>query len=140
MKKRKYIALITVTLIIMFFVLLEVNSLKLKEKSTLEDTEFEFIDLPEEAVFRNDLGISGIGDPFVLKAENGVYYMYCTSAPNGFYCWKSEDLVHWTDRKLCYVRQTDSWCVDCFWAPEVYFYEGKYYMFYTAKNRGKASV
>ena len=138
MKKRKYIALITVTLIIMFFVLLEVNSLKLKEKSTLEDTEFEFIDLPEEAVFRNDLGISGIGDPFVLKAENGVYYMYCTSAPNGFYCWKSEDLVHWTDRKLCYVRQTDSWCVDCFWAPEVYFYEGKYYMFYTAKNRGKS--
>ena len=138
MKKRKYIALITVTLIIMFFVLLEVNILKLKEKSTLEDTEFEFIDLPEEAVFRNDLGISGIGDPFVLKAENGVYYMYCTSAPNGFYCWKSEDLVHWTDRKLCYVRQTDSWCVDCFWAPEVYFYEGKYYMFYTAKNRGKS--
>lgn len=138
MEKRKYIAVITVALIIIFFVLLEVNSLELKEKSTLEDTEFEFIDLPEEAVFRNDLGISGIGDPFVLKAENGIYYMYCTSAPNGFYCWKSEDLVHWTDRKLCYVRQTDSWCVDCFWAPEVYFYEGKYYMFYTAKNLGKS--
>ena len=47
----------------------------------------------------------------------------------------SEDLVNWSGKEMCYVRQPDSWCVDCFWAPEVVFYEGKYYMFYTAKNQ-----
>ena len=87
------------------------------------------------AFFTNDLGITDIGDPFVLKTESDGYYMYCTSAPNGFYCWKSEDLVNWSGKEMCYVRQPDSWCVDCFWAPEVVFYEGKYYMFYTAKNQ-----
>ena len=48
------------------------------------------------AFFTNDLGITDIGDPFVLKTETDGYYMYCTSAPNGFYCWKSEDLVNWS--------------------------------------------
>lgn len=43
--------------------------------------------------------------------------------------------MNWSGKEMCYVRQPDSWCVDCFWAPEVVFYEGKYYMFYTAKNQ-----
>ena len=36
---------------------------------------------------------------------------------------------------MCYVRKPDSWCTDCFWAPEVVARDGKYYMYYTAKNR-----
>jgi len=88
-----------------------------------------------EWYFRNDLGITDIGDPFVLKVSKDCYYMYCTSAPNGFYCWKSEDLVNWTDAKMCYVQYEDAWSVDCFWAPEVVAYEGKYYMYYTARNQ-----
>ena len=73
--------------------------------------------------FSNDLGIHGIGDPFVLKTQDGSYYLYCTSAPDGFYCWRSEDLVHWTDRKMCYTRSSGSWGVDSFWAPEVVYRE-----------------
>lgn len=84
--------------------------------------------------FSNDLGIHGIGDPFVLKTQDGSYYLYCTSAPDGFYCWRSEDLVHWTDRKMCYTRSSGSWGVDSFWAPEVVYFGGSYYMYYTARN------
>ncbi|WP_455619774.1 glycoside hydrolase family 43 protein [Eisenbergiella sp.] len=84
--------------------------------------------------FSNDLGIHGIGDPFVLKVPEGSYYLYCTSAPDGFYCWRSEDLVHWTDRKMCYTRRSGSWGIDSFWAPEVVYFAGSYYMYYTARN------
>ena len=108
----------------------------LREKGKTEmETGIYFKKETGNAFFTNDLGITDIGDPFVLKTETDGYYMYCTSAPNGFYCWKSEDLVNWSGKEMCYVRQPDSWCVDCFWAPEVVFYEGKYYMFYTAKNQ-----
>lgn len=88
----------------------------------------------EGLFYKNDLGITQIGDPFILKASDGFYYLYCTSAANGYYCWKSSDLVNWTDKKMCFVRKTDSWCIDSFWAPEVVQYSKQYYMYYTAKN------
>lgn len=87
-----------------------------------------------EYLFKNDLGITGIGDPYVLKTDQG-YYMYCTSAADGYYCWHSDDLVNWTDKKMCYTKTEDSWCVESFWAPEVVFENGTYYMYYTAKNK-----
>lgn len=99
------------------------------------ETDFYFHRDTSNLSFQNDLGISGIGDPYVIKTQDEMYYMYCTSAPNGFYCWKSDNMVDWGDRKMCYVRKADAWCTDCFWAPEVYYLDGKYYMFYTAKNQ-----
>lgn len=98
-------------------------------------TELLFKNDLTELCFTNDLGITDIGDPFVLQISENEYYMYCTSAPNGFYCWRSEDLVHWGEKKMCYTRQPDSWCTDCFWAPEVVSRDGQYYMYYTAKNQ-----
>lgn len=88
-----------------------------------------------DTCFTNDLGVTGIGDPYVLKTAQGEYYMYCTSATNGFYCWKSGDLVHWGEKKMCYIRRPDAWCTACFWAPEVICADHRYYMFYTAKNQ-----
>lgn len=84
--------------------------------------------------FQNDLGITNIGDPFMLKISENEYYMYCTSAGDGFFCWRSEDMVNWTDKTKCYEKERLSWGLESFWAPEVVAYEGKYYMFYTAKS------
>lgn len=115
----------------------EENQVADQEKDWEEkmQADFNFNEVGGDGFFTNDLGITDIGDPFVLKAADGYYYMYCTSAPNGFYSWKSEDMIHWTDKKMCYVRDFEGWCIDCFWAPEVVEYEGKYYMYYTAKNQ-----
>ncbi len=85
--------------------------------------------------YQNDLGITQIGDPFILKASDGLYYLFCTSSPSsGYYCWKSEDMVHWSGKNLCFTKESDSWCKDSFWAPEVVEYEGRYYMYYTASQ------
>lgn len=84
----------------------------------------------------NPSGIIQIGDPFVLHAKDGMYYMYATSHTidmMGFKVWKSKDLKHWDEGKVCYMLTEKSfgYC-DC-WAPEVTEYEGKYYLFFSTR-------
>ena len=83
--------------------------------------------------YQNPLPIKNIGDPFVLRAPDGLYYCYATSAPDGFKAWTSPDLVHWQETGYVYQRQPDSWGESDFWAPEVVFYQGKYFMHYSAR-------
>ena len=91
----------------------------------------------------NDIKLSGNSytnpiatgaDPFVLCHE-GVYYLYSTHAPSqGYKVSVSTDLRSWTDKGFClttdgvYGAPTSS---GGFWAPEVYYYNGQFYMIYT---------
>lgn len=75
------------------------------------------------------------GDPFVLyNNSDNTYYMYGTSGGlNGFKAYSSKDLCNWEDRGVIYDnRQITSWGVDCFWAPEAYERDGKFYLWYSA--------
>ena len=45
--------------------------------------------------------ITGIGDPFILK-DGDTYYMYATSAPDGFKYFTSKNLTDWTKGGYCY--------------------------------------
>ncbi len=84
------------------------------------------------ASYRNPLDVA-FGDPFVLEASDGKFYMYGTSeSTTGFRVCSSTDLVKWKDEGQAYAGGGDSWNVDCFWAPEVYERGGKYYMFFSA--------
>lgn len=77
-----------------------------------------------------------LGDPFLLHASNGKYYMYGTSLADGFEAFVSEDLVHWDScGQVYHGGDSNQWCQDCFWAPEVYERNGKYYMFFSANWR-----
>ncbi len=60
--------------------------------------------------------------------------MYGTSGGlNGFKAYSSKDLCNWEDRGVIYDnRQITSWGVDCFWAPEAYERDGKFYLWYSA--------
>ncbi|MCF0198644.1 MAG: family 43 glycosylhydrolase [Bacteroidaceae bacterium] len=76
------------------------------------------------------------GDPFVLHASDGRYYMYGTSMGDGFEAFVSDDLQQWDSCGRVYQGGgADQWCVDCFWAPEVYERNGKYYLFFSANYR-----
>jgi beta-xylosidase len=86
-------------------------------------------------------GITGIGDPWVLK-HNNKYYLYATSdTAVGFRVWESSDLVEWELKGLAYIyspslTKEGSWRpgVTDFWGPEVIFYQGRFYMTYCAKD------
>lgn len=81
---------------------------------------------------KNPIPIANIGDPYVLYAEK-KYYLYATSHFNGFYCWQSDDLSDWSGPHVCYEATEKSFGNSCFWAPEVYEFNGRYYMYYTAQ-------
>ena len=76
------------------------------------------------------------GDPFVLHAADGKFYMYGTSDDiNGFRVYVSDDLVTWQKGDVIYDGNASTWGTDCFWAPEVYERDGRYYLFFSANWR-----
>ncbi len=73
------------------------------------------------------------GDPFLLHASDGKYYMYGTSLADGFEAFVSDDLAEWTPCGRVYKgADSASWNISEFWAPEVYERDGRYYMFFSA--------
>lgn len=89
----------------------------------------------ENSIVTNPIPIK-FGDPFMLHASDGRYYMYGTSMADGFEAFVSDDLVNWTSCGRVYQGgDTSQWCVDCFWAPEVYERNGKFYLFFSANYR-----
>lgn len=76
------------------------------------------------------------GDPFLLHASDGKYYMYGTSLEDGFEAFMSDNLIDWQNVGQIYKGgMADQWNTDCFWAPEVYERNNKYYMFYSANSK-----
>ncbi len=74
--------------------------------------------------------IPQLRDPCILL-EDGVYYAYGT----GWVCYKntSGDLEgDW--KNIGKVCTTPKDAIDCYWAPEVYKYNGAFYMFTTYKS------
>lgn len=86
-----------------------------------------------DSTFSNPLNVA-FGDPFVLHASDGKYYMYGTTEnTDGFKTSSSADLVHWKEEGQVYKGATDSsWALNCFWAPEVFERNGKYFMLFSA--------
>lgn len=76
-------------------------------------------------------------DPYILYWD-GMYYLYSTNAVNeGYKVFTSIDMSEWTDRGFC-LKKEDVYCDPMdnkgFWAPEVYYYNGKFYMIYTVNE------
>lgn len=83
-----------------------------------------------------------IRDPFVLPlASQGQYYLYGTTAPNvwegtwvDLLCYRSRDLRQWEGPFTIFQRPEGFWAVKDFWAPEVHFFQGRYYMLASFKG------
>lgn len=70
-------------------------------------------------------------DPFVLY-HDGKYYLYATyCSDQGYYIRVSDDLVNWEEKGMC-LEKKDVLGEKGFWAPEVMFHNGLFYMAYTA--------
>ena len=74
-------------------------------------------------------------DPSIVEV-NGVYYACGSSNDWGpvFPVYKSTDLRNWTF--LCYVfNEAPAWTSNSYWAPELYYHNGKFYCYYTARRK-----
>lgn len=106
---------------------------KNKDKKESESSEVVNYQNPLEVKF---------GDPYILDNGDGTFYMYGTGggAIDGFSVYSSTNLVDWKYENQVYHGNTpESWCISAFWAPEVYRFNEKYYLFYSANWRHNPS-
>ena len=72
-----------------------------------------------------------IRDPFIhVDRENKKYYMYANDNPR-IKVYESENLEQWADLGAAFTATPDFWGINDFWAPDMYAYKGKYYLFVT---------
>lgn len=79
-------------------------------------------------------------DP-VLARQNGTYYMFCTGP--GIAVWSSKDRQNWKQEQPVFPA-APAWAVQAvpgfknhIWAPDISFYNGTYYLFYSVSAFGK---
>jgi beta-xylosidase len=72
-------------------------------------------------------------DPYVFYYD-GLYYLYATSAGDGFKYWTSHNLSDWEEKGYSFRKTDKSWGKNSFWAPEVINYKNKFYMIYSASG------
>lgn len=90
-------------------------------------------------VSRTDIRIR---DPFILvEEEEQAYYLFGTTDANvwsgratGFDVYRSSDLEQWEGPFVAFRPEPDFWADRHYWAPEVYCYEDRYYMFASFKS------
>jgi len=87
-----------------------------------------------------------IRDPFVLPvASEQNYYLFGTTDKNwapghagvGFDTYRSKDLINWEGPFPAFRPPPGFWGTQCFWAPEVHAWRGRYYMFASFEGSGR---
>lgn len=75
-------------------------------------------------------------DPMIVKHED-TYYLYSTGGTQ-LSVRSSKNLLTWGDKKTIFKLSQTSWGKEKCWAPEVFEYKGKFYLFFcgTDKNTG----
>lgn len=92
-----------------------------------------------ESVYNNLVGlVPDCADPYVLE-HNGLYYLYGTGGNDGIKVYVSKDMVTWSAARGSTngyaLHKNDVWGDKWFWAPEVYYINNKFYMFFSVEER-----
>jgi xylan 1,4-beta-xylosidase len=88
----------------------------------------------------SDSSIIKLADPAIFYHDN-MYYLYGTVGGNsnaGFLVYRSADLQHWTLSTSNHgfaLKKGDAFGRSGFWAPQVFGYNGKFYMAYVANEQ-----
>jgi len=94
---------------------------------------------PTASTYTNPIIAQTSPDPAIIKALDGYYYVIASSDfwQDGSYhilpIYRSTDLVHWTFVRDAFPARPDWAASDAgLWAPDLQYYNHKYYMYYTA--------
>jgi arabinan endo-1,5-alpha-L-arabinosidase len=86
------------------------------------------------------IGQTSVHDPVMIK-EGDRYYLFCTG--RGISVWSSNDLKSWKKEAPVFAAPPQ-WAIDTIpgftghiWAPDISYYNGKYYLYYSVSAFGK---
>jgi arabinan endo-1,5-alpha-L-arabinosidase len=91
------------------------------------------------SLFAQSTNIS-VHDPVMIR-QNGIYYIFCTG--NGISMFSSPDMVNWKQEKPVFstapgwVNKELPRFRNSMWAPDISFYKGNYYLFYSVSAFGR---
>lgn len=81
-----------------------------------------------------------VHDPVMIR-QDGSYYVFCTG--NGISMFSSPDMVNWKQEKPVF-SSAPGWVIkelprfrNSMWAPDISFYKGSYYLFYSVSAFGR---
>jgi arabinan endo-1,5-alpha-L-arabinosidase len=81
-----------------------------------------------------------VHDPVMIK-QGDAYYIFCTGW--GISMWSSKDMVNWKREKPVFDK-APQWAVETIpgfkghiWAPDISYYQGNYYLYYSISLFGK---
>ena len=87
-----------------------------------------------------------VRDPYIVPVkETGKYYLFGTTDTDpwnegeGFLVYESEDLENWSEPRWAFLPPEGFWANQNFWAPEVHFFNGYWYIFASFKAEGVCS-
>ncbi|GAB3026518.1 family 43 glycosylhydrolase [Niabella terrae] len=128
-----------IVVLLMIFVSAIISDFLLPEKLTA----------PETFLTAKDIGVTTLADsstiepvvhgdfadPSVIRVGDNYFATGTSSewAPH-FPLFKSKDMVHWTQQGYI-LPQTPQWASSSFWAPELLYRNGTYYVYYTARKK-----
>ena len=81
-------------------------------------------------------------DMCILPDQATKTYYLVGPGGRGVRAYTSKDLINWTGPQMIYSAPQDVWGeipIVSIWAPEMHFYNGKYYLFLTFDTRNKFS-
>ena len=84
-----------------------------------------------------------VHDPVMIR-QDSTYYVFATG--RGIRVWSSPDRVHWTAEKPVF-DSAPAWTITAnpatrpndFWAPDISYHNGRYYLYYSSSVFGKNS-
>jgi len=83
-----------------------------------------------------DINNMKIRDPFIVADPvTNLYYMYYNNGGKTS-AYSSPDLANWREAGDVFIPEPGYWANSDFWAPDVYLYNNKYYLFLTLSNNG----
>lgn len=89
----------------------------------------------ETIVYRNPVIKGDFPDPTIIRVGD-MYYAAGTSndfVPN-YPLYESNDLINWT-RIGAVFNEPPAWTSEDFWAPELYYKDGTFFVYYTTKRK-----
>ena len=91
----------------------------------------------QDRFYTNPFSLANIGDPFILPHKDR-YYAFATGGGDRFFVWESRNLRAFGGQKT--ALSGVAWASVDFWAPEVFEYQGRFVMIYSARRTSDHSL